>query len=112
MSALHDVGSLAVLARAAGAVTLVVIDNGGGRIFAELPVAQAVSAATLEHLFLTPPPAFLEHASRAFGLAYTRVETRAELERALEAPADPHACCTWWSRQTTAARDAARSANH
>ena len=88
VSALHDVGSLAVLARAAGAVTLVVIDNGGGRIFAELPVAQAVSAATLEHLFLTPPPAFLEHASRAFGLAYTRVETRAELERALEAPAD------------------------
>ncbi len=90
VSALHDVGSLAVLARVAGPVTLVVIDNGGGRIFSELPVASTVSASTLERLFSTPPPDFLAHAARAFGVGYERIETRAQLDRALDA-ADPAA---------------------
>ena len=89
VSALHDLGSLGLIARAEGPLTLVVVDNGGGQIFSELPVARAVSSATLERLFLTPPPAgFLEHSARAFGLAYERVSTRPELDRVLGARAE------------------------
>ena len=83
VSALHDVGSLAVAARVRAPLTLVVIDNGGGRIFSELPVAEVIAATELERLFLTPPPDFLQHAARAFGIAYQRIETRAALAESL-----------------------------
>lgn len=90
VSALHDVGSLALLSGRAGALDVVVLDNSGGRIFAELPVASAIGPAELERLFLTPPPSFLEHAARAFGVDYRRIEARAELSAALAAePAGP-----------------------
>lgn len=83
VSALHDVGSLALLARLEAPLTLVVLDNGGGRIFGELPIAHAIGEAELERLFSTPPPDFLPHASRAFGVAHERIEGRRALEQAL-----------------------------
>lgn len=83
VSALHDVGSFALLARVDGPLTLVVVDNGGGRIFSELPVANVIHPAELERLFLTPPPDFLEYTARAFGIAYERIQTRSELEARL-----------------------------
>ncbi|MBK8994819.1 MAG: 2-succinyl-5-enolpyruvyl-6-hydroxy-3-cyclohexene-1-carboxylic-acid synthase [Myxococcales bacterium] len=85
VSAQHDVGSLALLGQASAPLTLVVVDNAGGRIFGELPVASAISAAELERLFLTPPPDFLGHACRAFGVAYERIDSRTGLTNALAA---------------------------
>ncbi len=58
----HDVGSLAIIPPA---LRLVIIDNGGGRIFHQLPVSQAT--AHFDKLFLTKPPMDLEAACAAFG---------------------------------------------
>lgn len=85
VSAQHDVGSLALLGQASGPLSLVVVDNVGGRIFGELPVASAIGVADLERLFLTPPPDFLGHACRAFGVAYERIDSRTKLSNALAA---------------------------
>ncbi len=83
VAALHDVGSLALLAEARGPLVCVVIDNGGGRIFEALPIARTPEgAAHLERLFLTPPPRFLRGAAAGFGVAYEEVSDRATLGRA------------------------------
>jgi 2-succinyl-5-enolpyruvyl-6-hydroxy-3-cyclohexene-1-carboxylate synthase len=86
VSALHDVGSLALLARATGPLVCVVADNAGGRIFEELPVARtAAGAAHLSELFLTPPvPGFLGAVAAGFGVAHARVSSRIELGAALD----------------------------
>jgi 2-succinyl-5-enolpyruvyl-6-hydroxy-3-cyclohexene-1-carboxylate synthase len=83
VSALHDVGSLALAARCSAPLVLVVIDNGGGRIFGELPVARAVSDAVLERYFVQPPSVAWEHLARAFGVRHRRVETTDAFENAL-----------------------------
>jgi 2-succinyl-5-enolpyruvyl-6-hydroxy-3-cyclohexene-1-carboxylate synthase len=69
----HDLGGLAA-ARAAGApLAVVVIDNGGGRIFEQLPVASAPGGAeALERYFLTPPGVDVASAAAAFGLPHRR----------------------------------------
>jgi 2-succinyl-5-enolpyruvyl-6-hydroxy-3-cyclohexene-1-carboxylate synthase len=85
VSALHDVGSVALAARATAPLVIVVIDNGGGRIFGELPVARAVSGQALDELFTTPPGAFLEGTVRAFGLRYALATDRAGFVSALRA---------------------------
>jgi 2-succinyl-5-enolpyruvyl-6-hydroxy-3-cyclohexene-1-carboxylate synthase len=90
IAALHDVGSLwaADAGRThaepfAHPVVIVVLNNGGGRIFEQLPVARQRT----EHLrFWTSPHGLdLEPAARLFGVAYTRVSARAELAPALGA---------------------------
>lgn len=78
VSFLHDVGGLAVVRGLSPSI--VVIDNGGGRIFEQLPVAE--SGAPMD-LFVTPPELDLEAAAKAFGLGYARVESVAELRSAL-----------------------------
>lgn len=85
----HDVGSLAVAARVATLV-LVVLDNGGGRIFEQLPIARA--GIDME-LFTTPPALDLDAAARAFGVRYAEASERPGLERAVDA-ALGHAGCT------------------
>ncbi len=86
VSAQHDLGSLAVLARVPGPLLCVVADNGGGRIFEELPLASTPAGrAHMAERFLTPPvPGFLGHAAAAFGVEHVRVGTRVELGAALE----------------------------
>ncbi len=71
----HDLGGLAA-ARAAGApLAIVVIDNGGGRIFEQLPVARTPGGAELlERFFLTPPAIDVAAAAAAFGIGYLRCE--------------------------------------
>jgi 2-succinyl-5-enolpyruvyl-6-hydroxy-3-cyclohexene-1-carboxylate synthase len=50
----HDLGGLLAARIATAPLVIVVIDNGGGRIFAGLPVART-GAAAFEHHFLTAP---------------------------------------------------------
>ena len=82
----HDLGGLAA-ARAAGApLAIVVIDNGGGRIFEQLPVASAPGGAeALERYFLTPPGVDVAAAAAAFGLAHRRALDPAALADAVRA---------------------------
>ncbi|MFT3770859.1 MAG: hypothetical protein QM820_36010 [Minicystis sp.] len=59
------------------------MQNGGGRIFEQLPVARATDAEIFERCFATPVPVRFEHAAAAFGVTYARVETREALDEAL-----------------------------
>jgi 2-succinyl-5-enolpyruvyl-6-hydroxy-3-cyclohexene-1-carboxylate synthase len=90
VAALHDIGSLwaADPARTHGPafahpVVIVVLNNGGGRIFEQLPIARQ----STDHLrFWTSPHGLdLEPAARLYGTAYARVRSRAELVSALGA---------------------------
>jgi len=87
----HDIGSVAIAARAANPVAIVVIDNGGGRIFESLPIARhAEGAACLEELYLTPPSLDLATLVPGFGARYAAptsvASLRADLSDAARRP--------------------------
>lgn len=84
VSALHDVGGLALGAAARVPLVIVVIHNDGGRIFEQLPVAQAADAGALAH-FTTPHGLDFEAAARLYRHAFERVTTTRGLQRALAA---------------------------
>lgn len=79
----HDLGGLALLRAVRSQAIVVVIDNGGGRIFEELPLGRRAELGdVVERCFLTPPRVDFTHAAAAFGLAVEVSETRADFERA------------------------------
>jgi 2-succinyl-5-enolpyruvyl-6-hydroxy-3-cyclohexene-1-carboxylate synthase len=51
----HDVGGLLATRHAQAPLAIVVIDNGGGRIFSGLPVARGSAAKAFDDHFLTAP---------------------------------------------------------
>lgn len=90
ISFLHDVGSLWAAhperthgGRWSHPIALVVINNGGGRIFDQLPMAK--QAGSDQHFWTTPHELELRHAAELYGLPYRRSQTRAELVDALQA---------------------------
>jgi 2-succinyl-5-enolpyruvyl-6-hydroxy-3-cyclohexene-1-carboxylate synthase len=90
ISFLHDVGSLWAGrperthgTRWSHPVVLVVINNGGGRIFDQLPMAQ--QAGSDQCFWTTPHELELGSAAQLYGLAYRRARTKTELGAALEA---------------------------
>ena len=87
VSLLHDLTALGLarLAGLDGPFVIVVVQNGGGRIFEQLPIARAVDAELFERTFATPQAVGFEHAAAAFGVAYARAETAAGLDEALAA---------------------------
>jgi 2-succinyl-5-enolpyruvyl-6-hydroxy-3-cyclohexene-1-carboxylate synthase len=82
---LHDLGALAALEGLETPVRIVVIDNGGGRIFDFLPQAELLPAKEMEALFLTPRSLDLAAAARAFGVAHRRLARLDELAAAIAA---------------------------
>ena len=86
----HDMGGLLAARRLRLALTIVLLDNGGGAIFDFLPVAGARMALEgdryTEHI-ATPPGLDFARAAALYGLRHERVEDlagfRAALERAL-----------------------------
>lgn len=71
---LHDLNSLAMLSRIEQPVTVVLLNNNGGRIFEHLPIAKHDDI--FEKYFATPHElASFEPAARQFGLRYGRVNT-------------------------------------
>lgn len=82
VACVHDVGSLLVLRDERPSLDVVVIDNGGGRIFEQLPVATSPAAARLD-LWTTPHGVPLGHAAALYGLPLVTPRTRAELRAAL-----------------------------
>ena len=91
VSFMHDLGGLAVAREALGSLVIVVIDNGGGRIFEQLPIfAQFETHAQAGSFWLTPTRAELEHAARLFGYRYLKLRDRASIAGALrEATSQP-----------------------
>jgi 2-succinyl-5-enolpyruvyl-6-hydroxy-3-cyclohexene-1-carboxylate synthase len=81
---LHDLGGLAATRGLESPLALVVLDNGGGRIFDELPVQKALAAEpALSRFWLTPPNVDFRHAAALFQLRYARAEDPASLRSAL-----------------------------
>ena len=85
VSLLHDLTSLGLASRLEAPFVVVVVQNGGGRIFEQLPIARAVDAELFERTFATPQTVRFEPAAAAFGIAYARAETGASLAEALSA---------------------------
>jgi 2-succinyl-5-enolpyruvyl-6-hydroxy-3-cyclohexene-1-carboxylate synthase len=88
---LHDVGALSAARRARAPLAIVVVANGGGRIFETLPVARE-APWMMPHVVTEEP---LDHRAlaAAFGVAHHRVESAPALAEALaEALATPR--CT------------------
>jgi len=78
----HDIGGLALAARAPK-LRLLVLDNGGGGIFHFLPQAEALPAEEFEALLGTPSGLDPLAAASLFGLSAARVRSPAELAAAL-----------------------------
>jgi 2-succinyl-5-enolpyruvyl-6-hydroxy-3-cyclohexene-1-carboxylate synthase len=68
VSFMHDLGALAVVPGDGPPLLIVVLDNEGGRIFEQLPVA--ARAADVLPLFVTPPRVDLALAATAFGVPH------------------------------------------
>jgi 2-succinyl-5-enolpyruvyl-6-hydroxy-3-cyclohexene-1-carboxylate synthase len=83
VTAAHDIGSLQLLRKRKLPLTLVILDNAGGRIFDHLPVGSSISAADMR-FWTTPPDIDLPAICAAFGLNVVRVGTEEALKAALE----------------------------
>jgi 2-succinyl-5-enolpyruvyl-6-hydroxy-3-cyclohexene-1-carboxylate synthase len=84
VSLAHDLGGLSLLRRVSVPMVVVVLDNGGGRIFEHLPVNELFDANDdFERLFVTPPELALEHAGPLFGIPYAAPASRRELQAVL-----------------------------
>ena len=83
----HDIGGLALSREstdAGVAVAVVVVENGGGRLFELLPVRdQSGLEAMFERFFLTPPVLDIEKAAQAFGVPSRRVTEQGALAESL-----------------------------
>ncbi len=86
LSLLHDIGGLASVAAVGGPLCILVVNNGGGRIFERLPVGKlpALRPAVRSHFVVEHQMEF-SHAAALFGLEYARAEAGAELREALAA---------------------------
>jgi 2-succinyl-5-enolpyruvyl-6-hydroxy-3-cyclohexene-1-carboxylate synthase len=84
VSALHDIGGLALGKAVRTPLVVVVVNNDGGRIFEQLPVARGMSDDLLRH-FTTPHGVDFEHAAGLYGHAFERVQTQSALDAALVA---------------------------
>ena len=85
VSFLHDLTGLALAGRAGVPVVVVVVNNGGGRIFEGLPLAsvESLPPAVMEHV-TTPHDAQLEHAALLFGHRYGEASSTADLASLLD----------------------------
>jgi 2-succinyl-5-enolpyruvyl-6-hydroxy-3-cyclohexene-1-carboxylate synthase len=91
LSFLHDVGALWSAQSVDAALAIVVLNNGGGRIFEQLPIGRSTSEEELRH-FTTPHQCDLSHASALFGLPHLRVSSVHGIKDALsEAHSHPGA---------------------
>lgn len=82
LACLHDLNALGLVARQS--LIVVVINNAGGGIFEYLPEA-AQPRAQFERGWVAPQTLQLEHAARAFGLPWSRVECLHDWQAVLQA---------------------------
>jgi 2-succinyl-5-enolpyruvyl-6-hydroxy-3-cyclohexene-1-carboxylate synthase len=82
LSFLHDLNGLDLASRVEGPLVIVVINNGGGRIFEHLPIAETEGKRWLPY-FTTPHQADLGSASATYGCTHRRVTGLDSLREAL-----------------------------
>jgi 2-succinyl-5-enolpyruvyl-6-hydroxy-3-cyclohexene-1-carboxylate synthase len=93
VSFLHDQGGLALAATLDSPLALVVLDNGGGRIFEHLPVSQLLAEREdLARFWTTPQSYDLSHAAALYGLSFASPTSDAELTRAVGAALERKGC--------------------
>lgn len=93
VSALHDIGSLQLLANLRANLIVCVLDNRGGRIFDHLPVAKIASDMTP---WTTPHRQDIAAIASAFGVSSRTIGSRGELDEALETSSSGPEL--WWCR--------------
>ena len=84
----HDLSGLAAVRKTHRRLRIVVIDNGGGRIFEQLPVVDLELGSLFERAWITPPAVDIGAASRAYGIRYRRCDDDAAVAAAVADP-DP-----------------------
>jgi 2-succinyl-5-enolpyruvyl-6-hydroxy-3-cyclohexene-1-carboxylate synthase len=83
LSFIHDLGGLWAAQQVVVApLAIVVMNNGGGRIFEQLPIARVANEDELAH-FTTPHQCKLAHAAALFGLSHLCVSTANQIKEAL-----------------------------
>jgi 2-succinyl-5-enolpyruvyl-6-hydroxy-3-cyclohexene-1-carboxylate synthase len=83
ISFLHDLGGLAALATLRTPLLVCVLQNDGGRIFEQLPVAEHAAADGSLDYWLTPHGLCLRPAADLYSIPYLRVDSIAGLRAAL-----------------------------
>jgi len=83
VSFLHDINGLQLASEVIGPLVIVVVNNGGGRIFEQLPIAKNGDAARLSY-FTTPHDADLASAASLYGCQFRSADTVSGLRKALE----------------------------
>lgn len=92
LSLVHDIGGLALARRRSpvassppvAPLVIVTVNNGGGRIFEQLPIGRVLGAGDVfERCFATPQSVDFAAAAAAFGLPFERASTPADLASAL-----------------------------
>jgi 2-succinyl-5-enolpyruvyl-6-hydroxy-3-cyclohexene-1-carboxylate synthase len=83
VSFLHDLNGLQLASLASGSLVIVVVNNGGGRIFDQLPIARDGKEAWLRY-FTTPHDADLESAALVYGCEFHSTDTVTGFRRALD----------------------------
>ncbi len=80
----HDLGGLAVAQSVQAPFVIVVVQNHGGRIFQQLPLADRPEVReVIERLFVTPQRLDIPHAAGMFRVGYARVDTVDGLQKSL-----------------------------
>lgn len=82
VSFMHDIGSLWAASKLESPLAIVVLNNGGGRIFEQLPVARAVNAEALTH-WTTPHDFDMASAASLYRLPYVRARDPFTLSHAI-----------------------------
>lgn len=83
LALLHDIGGLLTAIQLGISLRLVVLNNNGGAIFSQLPVADAVDAETFTKFFQTPHNLDLSFVGNFPDIRYIRAITADELRSAL-----------------------------
>ena len=85
LTLLHDLAGFAAIRHVASPLVIVVVQNGGGRIFEELPLyGSSAPDETFEKFFATAQDVDFEKAAAAFGIRFHRAKDSADLQRALQ----------------------------
>ena len=83
LALLHDIGGLLTAIQLGVSLRLVVLNNNGGAIFSQLPIADAVDADTFTKFFQTPHNLDLSFLGHFPGVRHFRASTADELRSAL-----------------------------
>lgn len=83
LALLHDIGGLLTAIQLGISLRLVVLNNNGGAIFSQLPIADAVDNDTFRKFFQTPHNLDLSFVGNFPGVRYIRTSTADELRSAL-----------------------------